>query len=149
MDLDELQDETFARATPLTREAYPPERRLTGDALSGYLDRRVFAVIASTRSNGRPHATVGSYVRRGTSFWLPTAGGTVREANVRDRPWVSLVVAEGDRQEHVVVIIEGRVTVVESTQVPVEVRSVVPDDWVSKWLRVDARRVLSYAAESA
>jgi hypothetical protein len=86
MELDELQDQTFARATAATRNACPSERRLSGERLSGYLARRAFGIASSTQPDGRPHAAITSYVRRGTSFWMPTAAGAVREANVRKEP---------------------------------------------------------------
>jgi nitroimidazol reductase NimA-like FMN-containing flavoprotein (pyridoxamine 5'-phosphate oxidase superfamily) len=98
---------TLARANEPTSHSYPPERRLDAAALTRFLDRRTFAVIATTRANGRPHATMSSYVRRGSVFWLPTLAGTVRERNIQRQPWASLVITEGDANEHVVVIIEG------------------------------------------
>ena len=149
MDLDELQARTFARATPVTRGAYPPERRLGGQRLSGYLDRRVFGVATTARPDGRPHAAMTSYIRRGTTFWMPAAAGTVRERNLGNEPWMVLVVTQGDRAEHVVVIIEGRCGIVAKSDVPADVVASAPEDWVSVWLRLEAARLLSYAAEGA
>ena len=51
-----LQDRTFARATAATAISYPPERRLSAPQLAAYLDRRTFAVVGTTRADGRPHA---------------------------------------------------------------------------------------------
>lgn len=149
MDLDALQDETFARATAVTKDAYPPERRLRGERLYGYLDRRAFGVVSSTRPDGRPHATPVSYLRRGSTFWMPTVGGSVREANVRAQPWLVLIVTEGDRGAHVVVIVEGPSSVVAAGDVPEDVASRAPEPWVRLWLRLDAARLLSCAAEGA
>ncbi|MDA8372799.1 MAG: pyridoxamine 5'-phosphate oxidase family protein [Actinomycetota bacterium] len=147
MDLDELQEQTFARATSVTRGSYPPERRLSGEFLTGYLDRRVFGVATSTRPDGRPHAAMTSYVRRGATFWMPTAAGSVRERNVRNEPWLVLVVTEGDRSEHVVVIVEGPCSVVAKPDVPSDVATTASGEWVAVWLRLDAARLISYAAE--
>jgi hypothetical protein len=69
-----LQDQSFARATAATARSYPPGRRLNGGQLADYLGRRAFAVIGSSRPDGRPHAAMSSFIRRGTAFWLPTAG---------------------------------------------------------------------------
>ncbi|MHB2022148.1 MAG: pyridoxamine 5'-phosphate oxidase family protein [Mycobacteriales bacterium] len=149
MELDELQDKTFLGATAATRESYPPERRMTGERLSGYLDSRAFAVASSTRPDGRPHAALTSYVRKGTSFWLPTVAGAVRERNVRHEPWLVLVIAEGERSEHVAVVVEGPCTVVAKPDVPADVAATTPGTWASSWLRLDARRLISYAAEDA
>ncbi|HEX6445901.1 MAG TPA: pyridoxamine 5'-phosphate oxidase family protein [Streptosporangiales bacterium] len=145
--LAELQEQTFAGATAATRASFPPERRLSARQLADYLDRRAFAVVSTTRPDGRPHSTLTSYVRRGHRFWLPTGAGTVREHNVRTRPWLSLVVTEGDRESHVVVLVEGPATVGGREAAPSDVAAAFPHEWVSAWLCLDARRVLSYAAE--
>jgi len=147
--LGRLQTQTFARATTATTSSYPPERRLTAAQLASYLDRRAFAVVGSTRADGRPHAAMSSYIRRDTTFWLPTVASSVRERNLRATPWLTMVIAEGDRGEHVVVILEGPAEVIAPAEVPVDVRSAAQGDWVNAWIRLQAERVLSYAAESA
>jgi len=68
-----LQDQSFARATSTTAASYPPERRLAGPQLAGYLDRRVFARDRVPSPRRPPHAAMSAFVRRGTAFWLPTA----------------------------------------------------------------------------
>jgi Pyridoxamine 5'-phosphate oxidase len=88
--LGSLQDQTFARATAATASSYPLERRLTAAQLAGYLDRRAFAVVGSTRPDGRPHAAMSSYIRRDLTFWLPTVAGSVRERNLRGTPWLTM-----------------------------------------------------------
>jgi general stress protein 26 len=147
VSLGALQDLTFASASRATSSSFPFERRMSEEELATYLDRRAFAVVASTRRDGRPHATMSSYVRRDATFWLPTVSGSLRERNVAHTPAVSLVVGEGDHQEHLVVIVEADAAVVEPAAVPADVRAAVTGDWVTSWIRVDARRVLSYAAE--
>jgi general stress protein 26 len=144
-----LQDRTFTRATAATAVSYPAERRLSAAQLASYLDRRAFAVVGTTRGNGRPHAAMSVYVRRGITFWLPTMAGSVRERNLRGTPWLTLVIAEGDHPEHIAVIIEGPTEVVVPPQVPEDVRAAVTGDWVSSWIRLTAERLLSYADENA
>lgn len=145
-DLADVQSRTFQGSTEVTRRSYPPENRLDQESLDRYLDRRAFLVVATTRADGRPHTAMSSFVRRGSRFWLPTAAGSVRERHVRHTPWASLVVTEGDRDEHVVVIVEGPAAVVEPDEAPADIAASTQEDWVSLWLRVDAERVLSYAA---
>jgi nitroimidazol reductase NimA-like FMN-containing flavoprotein (pyridoxamine 5'-phosphate oxidase superfamily) len=145
--LGDLQDRTFARATAATAGSYPAQRRLSAAQLASYLDRRAFAVVASTRADGRPHAAMSAYIRRGTTFWLPTMAGSVRERNLRGTPWVTMVIAEGDHPEHVAVIAEGPAEVVAPPQVPADVRAAAAADWVSAWIRLTAERLLSYADE--
>jgi transposase InsO family protein len=55
--LGQLQDASFGRASKATRTAYPPNRRMTGTQLAGYLARRTYALASTTRPGGRPHAT--------------------------------------------------------------------------------------------
>jgi len=147
--LARLQDRTFARATAATVGSYPPERRLSGERLAAYLDRRAFAVVGSARPDSRPHAAMSSYVRRDATFWLPTVDGSVRERNLRATPWLTLVIAEGDRGAHVAVLIEGSAEVVTPPDVPADVRAAATGDWVSAWIRLTAERLMSYAAEGA
>jgi nitroimidazol reductase NimA-like FMN-containing flavoprotein (pyridoxamine 5'-phosphate oxidase superfamily) len=144
-----LQERTFAGATQTTARSYPPERRLTAGQLTRYLDGHVFAVVATARPDGRPHAAVSSYVRSGAVFWLPTARDSVRERNVRSQPWTSLAISHGERDGHVVVIIEGPATVAPAADVPAEVRSRAGGDWASTWLRLQPERLISYASEGA
>jgi hypothetical protein len=144
-----LQERTFDRATPPTTSAYPPERRLTPGQLSRYLDAHVFAVVATTRPDGRAHAAISSYVRRDVLFWLPTVQGSLRERNVRAQPWMSLVITQGERDQHAAVIIEGPVSVVPAADAPADVRAEAGGDWASVWLRLRAERLLSYASEGA
>jgi len=148
-ELGALQDQTFARATRATAESYPPERRLTAGQLAEYLDRRAFAVLGSARRDGRPHVAMSAYVRRGTTFWLPTVAGSVRERNLRGQSWLTMAVSEGDHDAHIVVLLEGPAEVLPPEEVPAEVRVAMTDDWISSWIRLRPRSVLSYAAESA
>src|SRR5689334_1891026 len=146
--LGSLQDRSFARATAATNASYPPERRLSAAQLASYLDRRVFAVVGSTRADGRPHAAMSVYIR-GTTFWLPTMAGSVRERNLRGTPWLTMVIAEGDHPVHIAVIAEGPAEVVAPPEVPADVRAAATGDWVSAWICLTAERLLSYADESA
>jgi hypothetical protein len=147
--LGDLQDRTFARATAATAISYPPERRLSAAQLASYLDRRAFAVVGSARAGGRPHAAMSVYIRRGTTFWLPTMAGSLRERNLRRMPWLTMVIAEADHPEHIAVITEGPAEVVAPSDVPADVRAAATGDWVSAWICVTAERLLSYADEGA
>jgi hypothetical protein len=85
-----------------------------------------------------------SYFRRDDVFWLPTVAGAIRERNVVGCPWASLVVSEGDRNEHTMVTIEGPVEVVLPKDAPLDVVDQVEGDWVGCWIKLQAQRVLSY-----
>ena len=92
---------------------------------------------------------MSSFIRRGTAFWLPAVAGSVRERNVRYKPWLTLTVTEGDRGTHAVVLIEGPADIVPGSEVPADVRAAVTGDWIAVWIRVKAERMLSYASEGA
>lgn len=153
--LAELQDRTFERATATTAKSYPPERRLTAEQLTAYLNRREYAVVGSARSDGRPHASMSMYIRSGSSFWLPTMAGSIRARNLGAQPWLNLVIAENDDDTHIAVIAEGPTELVALDDLPDEVRAVVDRQfsyvwkWVDVWIRLKTERVLSYAAEAA
>jgi len=153
--LAELQDRTFDRATAATARTYPPERRLTAEQLTSYLTRREYAVVGTTRPDGRPHASMSMYVRSGSAFWLPAVAGSIRERNLRKNPWLTLVIAENDDDTHVAVIAEGPAEVVQLDDLPDDVRAAVDRqhaqvwNWVDVWIVLKTKRVLSYAAEDA
>jgi hypothetical protein len=89
------------------------------------------------------------FIRRDTTFWLPTMTGSVRERNLRGAPWLTMVIAEADHPVHIAVIIEGPAEVVAPSRVPADVRAAVTGDWVNSWIRLSAERLLSYADEDA
>jgi len=153
--LAELQDRTFQHATAATASTYPPERRLTADQLTRYLSRREYAVVGTSRPDGRPHASMSMYIRSGTDFWLPAVAGSIRARNLAKNPWLTLVIAENDDETHVAVIAEGPADVVPLDDVSDDVRAAVDQHWpgvwkwVNVWIVLRTERLLSYAAEEA
>lgn len=142
-----IQDRTFAAATPATAGSYPAADRLGEDELTAFLGWRAFAVVSTARPDGRPHAAISSFACTGTTFWLPTGGGTVRERNIATQPWVSLVISEGDRGEHVLVIAEGPAEIVASAEVPPQAQAAASGQWAAHWIKVRTERLLSYGAD--
>ena len=147
--LGTLQDRSFARSTAATARSYPPARRLSAAQLAAYLDRREYAVVGSARADGWPHAAMSVFIRRDTTFWLPTMAGSVRERNIRGTGWLTMVVAEGDDGAHIAVLIEGPAETFTPDKVPGDVRAAYKGDWISAWIRLTAERLLSYADEGA
>ena len=149
-ELEGLQDRSFARAGPAVSSSFPAERRLTGPQLARFLDGHRFAVAATTRPDSRPHAAMTSYFRAGATFWLPTMAGSVRARNVQGRPWLSLVVAEGEGDRHAVVSMEGAAAVVGLDAAPAGLVDRVEDpSWVACWLKLTPSRLFSYAGREA
>jgi hypothetical protein len=148
--LARLQDGSFSRAGRALRTAYPPQRRMTGPELAGYLARRSYALASSSRPDGRAHAAPTLFSLYAQSFWLPTLGGAARLGNVRAHPWLALSILEGEHDTHAAVLTEGPAEVVAT--VPDEVRSITEVrnrggslDWATVWLRMTPQRLFSFA----
>ena len=109
---------SFSRAGQALRTAYPPQRRMTGPQLAGYLERRTYALASTTRPDGRAHAAPTLFSLYADAFWLPTLSGAARLGNVRAHPWLALSIIEGEHDTHAAVLTEG----------PAEVVATVPDD---------------------
>ena len=148
--LGQLQDASFHQAGPAVRKAFPPQRRMTGDQLASYLQRRTYALASSTRPDGRAHAAPTLFSPYAEAFWLPTVKNAARIANVRAHPWLALSILEGEHDTHAAVLIEG----------PAEVLTTVPEDlrhitelrnrggtiaWAAYWLRITPQRLFSFA----
>ena len=125
--LGRLQETSFSRAGGAVRKAYPPERRMTGPQMAGYLARRTYALASSTRRDGRPHAAPTLFSLYAEAFWLPTLGSAVRLGNVRSHPWLALSIIEG------VWSITGLRNGGGSL------------DWATAWLRMTPQRLFSFA----
>ncbi|MGH3680560.1 MAG: pyridoxamine 5'-phosphate oxidase family protein [Natronosporangium sp.] len=148
--LGRLQEKSFSQAGPALRKAYPPERRMTGPQLARYLERRTYALVSSTRPDGRAHAAPTLFTTFAEAFWLPTIGGAVRLRNVQAHPWLALSVIEGEHDTHAAVLAEGPAEVL--TTVPGYVRDTTELrndgsslDWAVAWLRVAPQRLFSFA----
>ena len=148
--LGRLQDASFSRAGRALHEAYPPQRRMTGPQLAGYLERRTYALASSTRPDGRAHAAPTLFSLYAEAFWLPTLGAAARLRNVRAHPWLALSILEGEHETHAAVLTEGPAEVVAT--VPDEVRSITVVRnrggslvWATAWLRMTPQRLVSFA----
>jgi hypothetical protein len=144
-----VQEESFARAGEALRRSWPDKNAMDGAELRDFLEGHTFCVLATADAQGRAQARPVAFTALGSSFWFPTVAGT-RLRNVERMPWVSVVIAEGDGNEHRAVIADG----------PVTIHADVPDDllnalsarhgdaaeWASAWFELEPARLLSYAA---
>ncbi|HLW47723.1 MAG TPA: pyridoxamine 5'-phosphate oxidase family protein [bacterium] len=109
--LIEIQERSYERASPGLEESYP--RRLAMDAarMAAFLNEKRYAVLATGRRDGRPHAAPIAFSFWRGGFWIATVDG-VRLRSLRARPYASIVVMEGDeRRRHRAVIAEGPVLI--------------------------------------
>jgi nitroimidazol reductase NimA-like FMN-containing flavoprotein (pyridoxamine 5'-phosphate oxidase superfamily) len=147
--LFELQQRSYERAGRAVRGSWPPEQAMTEDELEAYLDRRRFCVLATTTPSGAPQARPVAFVRLDGTLWFATVAGA-RLRNVRADPRVSVVIPEGDREEHVMVLLEGMVEVHEDEANRERVVAAWREqqggtlDWAAAFLELRPERVFSY-----
>jgi len=115
--------------------------------LAEFLAGRRFCVLATTTPKGRPQARPVAFTVLGSTFWFATgAGGRLR--NVERTPWISLVVAEGERGSHRAVVVDGPARIVERPPdellAPWEERHGSRGGWADAWLDVRPARLFSY-----
>ena len=126
--LIEIQSRSYAHAGPGIRDSYPPHLAMDGPGLAAFLGRIRYAVLATGRRDGRPHAAPIAFSFFREAFWIATVEGA-RLRNLRTRPYASLVVMEGDeRARHRAVIAEGPVIIHERARI-VEADAVFGDAW--------------------
>ncbi len=150
--LHRIQEASFARASDATRGAFPEDRRMDGPTLTAFLGRKRYGILSTTRPDGRPQASPVGYALVGTSFAIGTLPDAARVRNLRHQPHASLVVMEGEDDEHGVVIAEGTARLIDPGTAPLEMREPFrgPDghlkDWVGLLIALHPERLLSYAA---
>jgi PPOX class probable F420-dependent enzyme len=152
--LFELQRRSYERAGPAVLGSWPPEQAMSDEQLERYLDRRRFCVLATTTPSGAPQARPVAFVRLDGTLWFATVAGA-RLRNVRADPRVSVVVAEGDREEHAMILVEGTVEVHEDETARERVAAAWREqqggtpDWAAAFLELRPTRVYSYVAADA
>ncbi len=150
--LHELQEASYRGAGGALRGSWPYAQAMDAAGLEGFLDERRYCVLATATAKGRPQARPVAFAVLGDVFWFGTvAGGRLR--NLERTPWVSVVIAEGEGDEHRAVTVDG----------PVELHPVPPDglldlwetrfgsqaDWAVVWFELRPERLYSYDARKA
>lgn len=145
-----IQEASFARAAASTASSFPAERRMDGAQLEAFLRRKRYAVLATTRPDGTPHAAPIGYALVGARFVIASLPDAARVRNLRAQPHASLVVTEGD--QHAVVVVDGTARLLPAMEAPLELRAPFRDPdgslpaWVGVIVTVTPERLLSYAA---
>ncbi len=152
--LDDLLTSSWDNASTATRESWPTETRLDGAGVARVLRSHTYAVLGTTRPDGRPHVAPVSYaIAADASVWLPTTSGAVRLTNVAQQPWASFLLTEGEQEQHVVVLVEGVVrtlSVAQAKDEADEAGTELPSaDWITTWITLRPSRLLAYAAAGA
>jgi S-adenosylmethionine-dependent methyltransferase len=129
--LGELQERSFGAATTATIASWPRERALGPADLDAFLERKRYAVLSTTRPDGRPHAAMVAFVLRDGSVWLPAVAGSARLRNLQHEPSGTLVVSEGEEESHLAVVVEGDVVVHDDVEQLLA--EFLRDDWKRKF----------------
>jgi nitroimidazol reductase NimA-like FMN-containing flavoprotein (pyridoxamine 5'-phosphate oxidase superfamily) len=146
-ELHRLHEASFARADGALRASWPPDRAMSAGELEAFLDEHTYCVLATATRKGRAQARPVAFTVFGGAFWFATvAGGRLR--NVERTPWVSVVVTEGDGEEHRMVTADGPVTVVQEPPEGVlelwEARMGSRPAWAVAWIELRPEWVFSY-----
>jgi hypothetical protein len=113
----DIQTRTYAQAGAGLRAAFPPHLAMDAATMADFLDRHVYAVLATGRRDGRPHAAPIAFSVWDGGVWIATLE-SVRLRNLRRLPYASLVIAEGDaRSRHRTLIAEGPTTIHEGLDI--------------------------------
>jgi len=145
--LVQIQRASYERAGSGLRSAWPEDSAMEAAQLASFLREHHYCVLATTTPKGRLQARPVAFTVLGASFWFATgAGGRLR--NVEQTPWVSFVVADGDRGSHRAVVVDGDALVVEQpTEELVAAWNEKHEsaaDWAAAWLEVKPARLFSY-----
>jgi general stress protein 26 len=122
--LYEMQVRSLAAASEATRDSYPERSALDAEEIDAFVERATYAVLATTRPDGRPHASPVGYVPTGNRLWMASVAGAARLRNLREQPTAVVVVTEGVGDDHVALIVEGTVR-----------RHTDPEAILDEWLR--------------
>ena len=151
--LARIQEASFARASEATRGAFPTDRRMGGAMLLSFLARKRYAVLATTRPDGRPQAAPVGYALVGTKFVMASLPDAQRVRNLKHEPHASIVIDEDESDRHGVVIVDGTTRLLQPLEAGLEMRAPFRDDtgtfpdWIGVLIVLTPERLLSYAAQ--
>lgn len=109
-ELHDVQERSYEKAGSGIRESYPRNHAMDAGHLAAFLDGRRYAVLATSRMDGRSQAAPVAFIVWRGAFWVASVEGA-RVRNLRARPYASIVVMEGEGNAHRAVIAEGPVRI--------------------------------------
>ena len=150
--LARIQEASFVRASEATRGAFPADRRMDGATLLSFLARKRYAVLATTRPDGRPQAAPVGYALVGTKFVMASLPDAQRVRNLQHEPHASIVIDQDEGDQHGVVIVDGTTRLLQPLEASLEMRAPFRDEagtlpeWIGIFVVLTPERLLSYAA---
>jgi hypothetical protein len=97
----------------------------------------------------RPQARPVAFIPFGDALWFAT-GASGRLRNLERTPWISVVVSEGERDQHRAVVADGPVTISDAP--PEGLLDIWEDrfgsraDWAVAWFELRPERLYSYSS---
>jgi general stress protein 26 len=150
----EIQERSYARASPSILSSYPHNRAMDGPRMAAFLDGRRYAVCATSGKDGRPQASPVAFIAWNGTLWFASVQGA-RLRNLRARPYASVVIMDGEGTAHRAVIAEGPVLlheVASADPLPEEFRQRWMDrhgalpSWAAALIEIRPDRLFSYDA---
>lgn len=124
----EIQERSYARASPSILNSYPHSRAMDGPRMAAFLAGRRYAVCATSRMDGRPQASPVAFIAWNGAFWFASVRGA-RLRNLRARPYASVVIMDGEGSVHRAVIAEGPAVLHE-----VRGPDPLPEEFRQRWM---------------
>jgi general stress protein 26 len=145
-----IQRASYARASKSVHASWPPESAMDADQIEQFLDQHRYAVVATTRLDGRPQAAPLAYFVRKGSFWFASAAGQ-RLRNLRHVPYLAVVISEGDGGDHRLLTPEGTAILHPVTAELAACWANRHDEepaWATSMIQVTPERLFSYQART-
>ena len=143
-----LQEASYARADGGLLSSWPREAAMDRDELGSFLLARRYCVLATTTPRGRALARPVAFTVTGSAFWFATVRGS-RLRSLEHTPWGSIVVADGDVEDHRAVAADGPATIVDAPGDGLlsvwEARHGSRPEWAAAFFEIRPARLFSYS----
>lgn len=149
MSLHAVQEASYRRASGGILSSWPPEHALGAVELEAFLAERRYCVLATSTRRARPQARPVAFIPFGDALWFAT-GASGRLKNLERTPWASVVVSEGERDQHRALVADGPLTIAAAPPEGLlhawEGRFGTRAEWAAAWLELRPERVYSYSS---
>ena len=152
LTLISVQERSYSEGGPGILESYPKNPSMDAERITSFLQGKKYAVLATSRPDGRPQAAPIAFTVWKAAFWIASVKGA-RVRNLRFKPYASIVVIEGEGKAHRAVIAEGPVKLhpaaelLETQKVFAELwqrRNDSPPTWAYVFIELRPERLFSY-----
>lgn len=151
LTLADIQDRSYEHAGKGIRASWPAESAMDAAGIERFLSANDYAVVATTRPDGRPQAAPLSYFVHEGCFWFATVGGQ-RLRNLEAMAHLALVISSGNGDDHSALIAEGPVEVLPaSPELKARWAARHGDDpiWAKAMIRMIPERLFTYDGANA